>query len=328
MHKYFSTIMEYITNQYSNESLLIAISGGQDSICLVKLMNNFDLKEKKCKQIDYIHIDHQWTKESKKQAEYIISYLKSLRKKVSIYQIKKTSLSEKISRLYRYHIIINHAIRYKYRIVLTAHTKTDKIETFFLNLIRGTTTEGTTALNLCRMIGHKTMLGRPLIYMDRQFTKFICRKYFLPLWSDNSNYNYSIKRNRVRNELIPYLRKYYNKKIDNNVLNFLNNCKYNNEYIKQKIIKTYLQHKHDKYVALNHKCLKKQHIIMQVKIIQFFLYHSINLFINKSRLISFINQLKKVKDKKCFTLVSNNISILGTNQWIYLRYHNISILNN
>ena len=319
--------MKYIKNKYSTESLLIGVSGGQDSICLIRFINNFNTKQKKYKHIDYIYIDHQWTKESKKQAEYVISYLKSLKNKVTIYQIRKTSLSEKIARTYRYHTIIHHAIKYKYKVILTAHTETDKIETFFLNLIRGTTIEGTTTLGLCRMINQKIVLARPLIYTTRQYIKFTCRRYFLPLWSDSSNYNYSIKRNRVRNELIPYLRKYYNKKLESNMIGFLSNCKYNNEYIKKKVINLYLQNKHKKYIALNYKYLKKQHSIIQVRVMQIFLCHSINLFVDKSKLTDLISKLYQVKNEKYFRLILKNINVLYVGQWIFLSYSESTSLN-
>ena len=108
-----------------------------------------------------------------------------------------------------------------------------------MNLIRGTSTHGATSL-----IKHqKTFMNihflRPLIQINRHYIYFICKKLCLPIWSDSSNLNLNIYRNRIRYELIPYLKNFFNIQIEKNIEKFLNICYEDNEYIKQNVLKLY-----------------------------------------------------------------------------------------
>nr|YP_009395937.1 tRNA Ile-lysidine synthetase [Dasya naccarioides]ARW65123.1 tRNA Ile-lysidine synthetase [Dasya naccarioides] len=315
MTKYFEKIMNHIIKKYQINSLLIAISGGQDSICLIKLLEQFNKQKNSIKKFEYLYIDHQWKKDSKIQAEYLINYMKQQKKKFSIYQIKKISISENTSRIYRYNTIIDHAMQNKYDAIITAHTKTDKLETFIQNLGRGTTIEGATSLNSYNKLNQKLYLFRPLISNHRQELNFFCRKYFLPIWSDNTNYNYSIKRNRIRYEVIPYLNKYLNKKIESNLVNFLESCYHDHEYIKQISIINYINNKHYRYIALNYRNIQNNHIAIQTRIIQLFINHNLYIFIHKY----FLYQLLKIINRKINTTIKwKKIKFEIKTDWIYI----------
>nr|YP_009391183.1 tRNA Ile-lysidine synthetase [Dipterocladia arabiensis]ARW59327.1 tRNA Ile-lysidine synthetase [Dipterocladia arabiensis] len=314
---FFINIINKIIKKYEISSFLIAISGGQDSIFLIKLIETFRKYESIIQKIEYIYIDHQWKKESEKQVEYLINYLKP-KKAISIYQIKKTTISENQSRIYRYHAIINHAIRYNYEAIITAHTNTDKIETFLQNVTRGTSLEGATSLNIQRKINKTVHIFRPLIYKNRHEIIFLCRKYLLPIWSDATNYNYNIKRNRIRNEIIPYLTKYINKKFENNLNHFIRNCYYDHEFIKQEIIKKYIKIKHTKYIALDYALIQYEHIVIKTKILQLFIYHNFRIYANLEiikKLIKHINfNTKNIKHQFLWQSLKFNIY----KKWIYI----------
>lgn len=78
--KSFEKILNQIVKKYNLNSLLIAISGGQDSICLIKLLEQFNKQKHFIKKIEYLYIDHQWKKDSKIQAEHLINYMKQQKK--------------------------------------------------------------------------------------------------------------------------------------------------------------------------------------------------------------------------------------------------------
>jgi len=309
-------IIKKIIQNNEAKSLLIAISGGQDSICLIKLIEKIK-EEILYNKIEYIYIDHQWKKNSRIQIEHIIKYCKKLKINLSIYQIKKITLSENIARRYRYHTLINHAIIYRYKTIITAHTKTDKLETFIYNLIRGTGIEGIKGLNLYRKVNSKISILRPLIYENRLKINFFCRKWFLPIWSDTTNYNYHIIRNRIRHEIFPYIKKYLNKNFEKNIINFLYNFHYDNEYIKQQAFKIYLKIKHNKYIAIKTDCIKKQHIALQVKILQLFIYHNFYIIITKKLLFNLIVNVYNIDD--CKYIYYKNIIFCINDQWIYIK---------
>jgi len=320
MQEYFNTFVPYAIKKYTIKSILVCISGGQDSICLVKLIQNLKKIFYKYK-ISYIYIDHQWKKNSKKQIYHIINYIKQSNEKLYIYQINQKNFSENIARKRRYHLIFKHALKYKCDIVVTAHSQTDKIETFFFNLIRGSGFEGITSLNLETQLNTKINLLRPLILNDRIDINFFCKKWFLPIWIDKTNCDLNISRNRIRNEIIPYLKTYINYNTEKNILNFIQNCYYDNEYIKKKGLIFYCYNLSKYYIRLNYIFLIKQHYSIQIKVLQIFIYFNFNLVIHKYLLMYFIYyihlQRSKNRTKQLVILRWKNLQFYLNKKWIY-----------
>lgn len=315
----FTNNLQTYIKTYKIKSILIAISGGQDSICLIKLLNLFISKHKQIK-LEYIYIDHQWKLESKNQIIHIINYLRDYQSYINIYQIKQISLSENLARKLRYHTIINHAINYNYQVIITAHTQTDKIETFFLNLIRGSTIEGATSLIINKRIHQQIYLFRPLISINRININSFCKQYFLPIWSDITNYNYNIQRNRIRYELIPYINKYFNPNFEINIINFLRNCYYDNEYIKKISIYEYMLNKHSKYMAINYLNINRNHLTIKTRVLQIFIYSS--LYISTSAYL-ITKLVRKIQENKLKTQIKwNNIQFNISRGWLYITFIN------
>nr|YP_009393665.1 tRNA Ile-lysidine synthetase [Caloglossa beccarii]ARW62227.1 tRNA Ile-lysidine synthetase [Caloglossa beccarii] len=321
MQKYFNNLINHIIDKYEIKSILVAISGGQDSMCLIQLCESFNsLYKHQINTFEYIYVDHQWRIDSEKHINHLINYFKNIKKKIHIYQIFNLTSSEHISRQYRYHIILKHAKINKHKAILTAHTETDKIETFLLNLIRGTTIEGITSLNLHKKLSYNLNLFRPLINQNRINIHFFCKRWFLPFWSDITNYNQYIKRNRIRNEALPYLQQYFNYNVKYQFIKFLKTCYYDNEYIKQKVMKLYIYIKSNYYTAINIHILRKEHLSVQTRILQLFIFHNFYIIINQKTLLKIINHIN-AKNKQYFlptTMTYNNINLYFDEKWLYI----------
>lgn len=304
----------------SELSALIAISGGQDSMCLVKLIENFNRKKKYFKKIEFIYIDHQWRSDCKYHIKHLINYLNKRNCRISIYQINSHQLSELIARKTRYHIITSHALNNQQQIILTGHSQTDQIETFFLNLVRGMGMEGVSSLNFSRKLTKNTTLLRPLIRFTRSDMLWLCRKFCLPIWSDKTNYKYTNYRNRIRNELLPYLDQYFGLQARANINHFLNLASIDNEYIKQSSIKLYLMSRHKNYLAMDYWMIKNQHQALRARVLQIFFYHHFNSCLEKRTL----NQITKhicrqsYKDKKKI-IFWQSLTINIEKNWIYIQ---------
>nr|AZL88042.1 tRNAIle-lysidine synthetase [Harveyella mirabilis] len=318
--KEFTYLFNKIINQYSITSILLAISGGQDSICLIKLINNIkkkDILTKKLK-ISYIYIDHQWKNNSFKQIKHLINYIKSIQELIEIYQIKKILNSENECRKYRYHIICQHAIEYNYQLIITGHNQTDKIETSLQNIIRGCGLEGLTGLTLKNQLYKNKFFFRPLLNIQRAIIYWLCKKFCLPIWSDNTNYIYQIQRNRLRNELLPYIKKYFHYNVENNIQHLLKNYYYDNEYIKQNTIKLYFKNKHKINLGIKYAEVIKQNFALQLRIIQFFCFHNLQLHLKYQQIIQII---KKLHNK---ILITNTITkydffiFQRYKEWLYI----------
>nr|YP_009391589.1 tRNA Ile-lysidine synthetase [Laurenciella marilzae]ARW59733.1 tRNA Ile-lysidine synthetase [Laurenciella marilzae] len=307
-------------NKDLKNNQLVAISGGQDSVFLLKLIENFYNKPKLYKsnqhKISYIYIDHQWRKDSYQQVMHIINYIKLTKRKIYIYQLPTHILSEKLCRIYRYHIIIKHAIKYENKIIITGHNKTDKIETFLNNFFRGSGLQGTTSLILQSKVGSEIYLLRPLLNLKRDRIYWTCKKFYLPIWSDNTNYRYNFDRNRIRNELIPYLKKYFHRNIEKSINSLLKNCYRDNEYIKQSTIKLYITSKHPLYIAINHCKLRKQNFTLQFKTLQLFCLCNLNLNIRQNEILDIIMNINI--SYKYFPIKIQDLNININEKWIYI----------
>nr|QCI04001.1 tRNA Ile-lysidine synthetase [Antithamnionella ternifolia] len=318
LNKKFTESTKYSLNhiiQTKHKHISILISGGQDSLCLIKIIEDIKKNSSISLNIQYIYIDHQWRRDSKKQIKHIINYIKSYNSMITIYEIKQLFYSEAQARKLRYQIINYHIYHDNNNLIITGHSLTDKIETFFNNLFRGTSIDGATSLTRSRYINNKIKIIRPLLNLNRYDIQWFCRHFCLPIWSDSTNIEYTIKRNRIRHELIPYLKNYFFAKIESNINQFLNISLIENEYIKQNTIKIYLYIRHQYKIAINYKIIKSQHIAIQKRIIQLFYFHHFNLFLTKTiikKIIFFIN------NTSCnHKILYNNKTICLNETWIY-----------
>lgn len=96
-------IIEYLKE---DTTILLALSGGQDSLCLLQLLNYYYLQQHK---IHAIYIDHQWKNDSLNHTHHIINLTKAKNIPIAIYQIQSLSLSENKARQIRYKTLIKHA---------------------------------------------------------------------------------------------------------------------------------------------------------------------------------------------------------------------------
>nr|YP_009122079.1 tRNA(Ile)-lysidine synthase [Choreocolax polysiphoniae]AJH65837.1 tRNA(Ile)-lysidine synthase [Choreocolax polysiphoniae] len=328
MNKYSLQEFKYLFNkiiyQYSITSILIAISGGQDSICLIKFINH--LKEENSfnqkLKISYIYIDHQWKNNSYKQIKQIINYIKLIKGFITIYQIKKILITENKCRINRYNIICKHALKYNYQLVITGHNQTDKIETFIQNLIRGSGIEGLTSLTLKVKLYRNKLFFRPLLNITREMIYWFCKRFYLPIWSDNTNYIYQIQRNRIRNELLPYIKKYFHHNAENNIKYLLYTYYYDNEYIKQNTIKLYLKNRHNKYISIKYTQIIKQNFTLQLRIIQLFYFHNLQFQIEYKKVIKIIKLINENILNSCIIIKYNFYILQIYKKWLYITITN------
>ena len=309
----FNKNIDIIYNLYNIKHVLVAISGGPDSICLMKLLYTY--KQRQNFHINYIYIDHQWSNDSYKHVKHLINHIQYYGLDIAVYQMNNITFSENNARKLRYKIILSHAQKYKYEAIITGHNQTDKIETFIQQIIRGTSINGATTLKFMNKI--KKLLFRPLIHTTKTDLIWLCRYFCLPIWSDTTNYNYSIQRNRIRHELLPYLKKYLSQTTEKQIISFLKLINIDNEYLKQNTIKLYLTSHHKYYIALNHTFIQKQHISLQTRILQLFFYHNFQIILKPKTIWYLINIMKNIS-KNTQIIKHRSIIIQISQYWIYI----------
>lgn len=199
-------------------SILLAISGGQDSIALLFLFYFF--KEINQWDLGIVHCNHLWQPKSTHKASELAVLIKQL--KLNYYEAtaSATIRNEEEARLWRYQIITKIAHNHHYNIVLTAHTANDEIETLIGYFLREARLK-----RISRVLGggiQKTKIKylRPFLEFSRLETKIFCENYKVPVHIDLSNTNLKFKRNRIRHELLPYIRLFFNPNLDKTLFEF------------------------------------------------------------------------------------------------------------
>lgn len=256
-----------------NQRLLVAVSGGQDSVCLIKLL--LDLQPKWGWQLGIAHCDHRWRSDSKANAEFVEQLAENWQVSFYLQIADRIYKSEAAARNWRYQALQAIARRNNYQYVVTGHTASDRAETLLYNLIRGSGADGLSSLNWSRpfhstesnsfanfdridfppdiytfspkysdfssldpvlpvqfpvppecsstkpkftpQVGEREainssnlLLVRPLLEIDRAQTGKFCQDQQLEIWEDSTNQDFSYARNRIRLELLPYLKTHFN----------------------------------------------------------------------------------------------------------------------
>ena len=194
--------------------ILIAVSGGQDSLCLGKLL--LDLRDKWNWEIAIAHCDHQWSTDAgiaERVGAVAVSWQLPFYLKVADI-LKET---EAAARKWRYQALIEIAREHDFTYIVTGHTKSDRAETFLYNLIRGAGADGLAALSWKRSLTKEIALVRPILNVYRQETWDFCQQFDLPIWHDVLNESNKFARNRIRRDLIPYLQTNFNQKVENSL---------------------------------------------------------------------------------------------------------------
>ncbi|BAY22805.1 tRNA(Ile)-lysidine synthetase [Calothrix sp. NIES-2100] len=195
-----------------HQRLLVAVSGGQDSLCLIKLL--LDLQSKWGWHLGIAHCDHRWRSDSQANAIHVEQLAKSWDILFYLETATQELTSEAAARNWRYQVLSAIAQEHNYHCIVTGHTASDRAETLLYNLIRGTGADGLQALTWERPLTLDITLVRPLLEVTRTQTKQFCDDFHLPIWEDSTNQDLQYARNRIRQELIPYLQANFNPKVE------------------------------------------------------------------------------------------------------------------
>ncbi len=193
------------------QGVLIAVSGGQDSLCLAKLL--WDLQPKWQWKLAIVHCDHRWQFDTG-LAIHVQQIAQTWAVPFYLQIAPEMTSSEAAARAWRYQALIEVAQAQGYESVVTGHTKSDRAETVLYNLIRGAGADGLQALTWQRLLTTELQLVRPLLEITRSETLKFCQEQQLPVWEDAYNQDLKYARNRIRQELLPYLKTHFNPQVE------------------------------------------------------------------------------------------------------------------
>lgn len=194
-----SAVRARLENYSAGDLVLVAISGGADSLALgeaIKLES-----EKLAIKVIGLTIDHQLQKGSSAQAEKVLNQVSfpCLIEKVNVVI---TDGIESSARRARYEALERVAHAQGAVAVFLGHTKDDQAETVLLGLARGSG-----ARSLSGMASTSGLYVRPFLEITREQTMAACKELNLQPWNDPHNDDQTFLRVKVRKIVIPVMEK-------------------------------------------------------------------------------------------------------------------------
>ncbi len=212
----------YIRKKIYNDSdnIVLGLSGGPDSVFLLILLN--DLKRVLGFGLSVVHVNHMLRSESSERDQVFVQNLtECLKVPLNVSRVdvrsfaKKTGQSIEMSaRHLRYEVFMSEAKRLDANIVATAHTADDRVETALMRIVSGCGLTGLTGLRLTRR-WKNILLSRPLICCWKKELLEYLNRNNVAFCHDESNLSDEFMRNRLRNNLIPYLEQNFNPNFKN-----------------------------------------------------------------------------------------------------------------
>lgn len=211
-----------------NDNVLVALSGGADSVSLLHILNSIK-NDVKIKNIYAFHLNHQirWI-DSHKDASFSYDICKKLNIPCFLksYNVLKYSKENKISveeaaREVRYNFLFQIKEKLNINKIAVAHNLDDQCETIIMRLFRGTGTSGLRGMDYF----NKNNVIRPLLDIKREEIEEYCISNDINFINDNTNFEDVYTRNKIRLKLIPYIEKNFSYNFKNNIFKLSKNIR-------------------------------------------------------------------------------------------------------
>ncbi len=210
------TILKYDLIE-NGDKIILGVSGGPDSMCMLNILK--DLQNTNLKKLNYeiivAHVNHMIREEAIEDEKYVEDYCKKnniefYSKSIDIPKIVNTKKigEEEAGRIARYEFFDELLEKTKANKIAIAHNKNDRVETVLMNELRGSGLSGLKGIE-----PRRGKYIRPLIEIEREEIEKYCEENKLEPRIDKTNFENIHTRNKLRNCLIPYIKKEFNPNI-------------------------------------------------------------------------------------------------------------------
>lgn len=232
---------------FNRKKILIAMSGGQDSItCLFFI---FLIRNQLKLEIGSSNCNHLFQRDSFYCSLNNLNQLYAVNGKYYLSICPYWLYTEKKARDWRHSVLQWTASFHEFSCIYFGHTGTDRLETLLFQLLRGSGIQGIHSIqwksnrvsrsfflnrfsifkvkkdllrkkNICKHNINNICYCRPLLGITRLETCVICKGWSLPSYSDNSNHSLCYTRNKIRKNVLPILRRILNPRLEKTVCQF------------------------------------------------------------------------------------------------------------
>ena len=225
----------------SGDKILVGLSGGPDSVCMLNLLCSIRDEEKI--EVAAAHINHMLRgEEADKDEEYSKRLCESLgvrffSKRIDInkYALETGKSSELAGREARYDFFNEIINKINFNKIATAHNANDQAETILMRIMRGTGLEGLGGIPVER----EGKYIRPILFMKREEVEQYCKENNLNPHIDATNLERIYSRNKVRLDILPYMKNNFNPNIVETINRMALLLQDDNEFIEGEVNKAY-----------------------------------------------------------------------------------------
>lgn len=255
------------------DKIVLGVSGGPDSMCMLDMMRRLKEEKNINFEIYVAHINHMIREEAIDDEKYVQNYclkhnIEFFVKRADVQKIanNKKMGTEEAGRKVRYDFFEEVLQKTGSNKIAIAHNKNDKIETIIMHLLRGSGLSGLKGIEPIR----DNKYIRPLIECERQEIEQYCEDRNLQPRIDKTNFENEYTRNKIRNIVIPYIKKEFNPNIIQTLSRLSEVATDESNYIDlqtQKIYNKLLIEKSDKQIILKLKEFNQQENVIQKRLV-------------------------------------------------------------
>ncbi len=204
MHSLFKEILLKELKKYRDKKILVAFSGGKDSLSLLDFLNKNKLELNI--SVGACHINHGLRQSAKRDEDFCKLYCQN--NNIIFYAVDisndlkndKSGGVESSARKYRYLNLLNILEKEHYDYLFTAHTYSDNIENFFIDLYTGAS-----IYTIGGIMAENNKIIRPMLGITTDMVNAYINHHNLSPVFDETNNDTKYIRNKIRHNIIPLL---------------------------------------------------------------------------------------------------------------------------
>ena len=300
--KVIETIRKYNLIE-DGDKIVLGVSGGPDSISMLNILKEIKDEQIIKFEIYVAHINHMIREEAIDDEKFVEDYcnrnnIKCYIKRIDIIKIANVMKigTEEAGRNARYNFFEEILKKTNSNKIAIAHNKNDKIETIIMHLLRGSGLSGLKGIEPIR----DNKFIRPLIECERREIEQYCEENNLNPRIDKTNFENEYTRNKIRNIVIPYIKREFNPNIIQTLSRLSEVVTEEVEYVDKQTQKTYQQmlvEKKDKQISLNLRKFNEQEKIIKSQLI----------LLTTKQLMGSTQGIEKIHIEDIIKLCNNNI---------------------
>ncbi len=297
-----------------NEYVVVAVSTGIDSMCLLNMLLEYKQKIVIC------FVNHH-TREQIATEEAFLKFFSSnnnIPLEILDYYHEDSSNFQQDARNARYAFFYQTALKYNAKYILTAHHQNDNLESIMINFIKGSNLYGYGGIS--KLVKYKDVfIYRPLLDISRNDIKSYCDENKIVYFEDESNNKDKYLRNRIRHFITPILEK-ENPNLYQAIKQYSTILKESFAYIRKSSLLYLNEHK----MNIDVSSFKDLDIVLKKDILNYLLEKH-NLNSNYNLIIDLLKIIENNKPQAIYTLSNNYLFIKEYNR-CYLKKKDNSLI--